>query len=198
MIRAQRIRTGDWWPRDRRNDLVSCPAAELSPVAFGSLTGFDADDLDEAFAVFRRSAERLIAGLPAQRPACPPSAGLIRAARAAMTWQMTGGSFFRHWFRPFRISKPGFVTAYYEPVFDARLTRQPGFETPALARPADLATLNDRPLILPSGERLTAARRAADGALSPCRRRRSRRRPWSTCRTRRASSASRPGGCRSC
>ena len=84
-----------------------------------------------------------------------------------MTCETAAGDFFRHWFRPFRISGPGFLTAYYEPELEARLRPEPGFETPVLARPDDLATINDRPLILPSGERLTAARRAADGALSP-------------------------------
>ncbi|MGE5369342.1 MAG: MltA domain-containing protein, partial [Chloroflexota bacterium] len=42
-----------------------------------------------------------------------------------------------------------------------------GFETPALSRPPDLVTLNERPLRLPAGETLTSARRLADGSLVP-------------------------------
>ena len=65
---------------------MSFPSVDLTPVAFETLAGFDADDLDAALAVFRRSAERLIAGQPAQRPARPPPAGLIRAAQASLSW----------------------------------------------------------------------------------------------------------------
>ena len=146
---------------------MSFPAEVLRPVAHESLPGFDDDNLDDALSAFRRSAERLIAGLPAQRAARPAPAGLIRAARAAMSAEMTGRTFFRHWFRPFRLSQQGFVTAYFEPEIEARLRPEPGFETPVLARPPDLATLNETPLTLPTGERLTAARRGADGALTP-------------------------------
>ncbi len=146
---------------------MSFPAEELNPVTYESLAGFDHDNLDNALSAFRRTAERLIAGLPSQRPARPAPDGLIRAARAAMTQEMSGQAFFRQWFRPFRIARQGFVTAYYEPEMDARLHPEPGFDTPVLARPADLLTLNETPLTLPSGERLTAARRSADGALTP-------------------------------
>jgi membrane-bound lytic murein transglycosylase A len=146
---------------------VSFPSVDLRPVAFETLAGFDADDLDTALAVFRRSAEQLLSDDPAQRPACPPPAGLIRAAQAAMSWNAAPGAFFRRWFRPFHISGPGFVTAYYEPEIEARLRPGPGFETPVLARPVDLVTLNDAPLTSPAGEPLTSARRSVDGSLTP-------------------------------
>jgi membrane-bound lytic murein transglycosylase A len=144
---------------------VSFPSVDLTPVAFETLAGFDADDLDAALAVFRRSAERLIAGQPAQRPARPPPVGLLRAAEAALSWNDPPGAFFRRWFRPFHITAPGFLTAYYEPEIEARRRSEPGFDTPVLARPADLVTLNDAPLTASSGESLTSARRASDGAL---------------------------------
>jgi membrane-bound lytic murein transglycosylase A len=146
---------------------VSFPSVDLRPVAFETLAGFDADDLDTALAVFRRSAEQLLSDDPAQRPACPPPAGLIRAAQAAMSWNASPGAFFRRWFRPFHISGPGFVTAYYEPEIEARLRPEPGFDTPVLGRPADLVTFNDAPLTSPAGERLTSARRSVDGSLTP-------------------------------
>ena len=84
-----------------------------------------------------------------------------------MTGETEGAAFFRRWFRPFRVSGSGFVTAYYEPEIEARLRPEPGFDTPVLARPDDLVTLNDRPLTLSDGTRLAAARRAADGSLTP-------------------------------
>ena len=145
---------------------MSFPADGLTPVAFGSLPGFDDDNFDEALAVFQRSAQRLIAGVPEQRPACRSSTGLFRAARAVTEGETSAPAFFRRWFRPFRVSGPGFVTAYFEPEIEARLRPEPGFETPVLARPADLVTLNDAPLILSDGLRLTGARRAADGSLA--------------------------------
>ncbi|MGJ0508049.1 MAG: murein transglycosylase A [Methylocystis sp.] len=140
---------------------------DLAPVAFEAVPGFDEDDLDAAFAVFRRSAARLLGGEAEQRPACPPPAGLIDAARAALRADCRGGDFFRRWFAPWRLPQPGFVTAYYEPEIEARLAPEPGFETPALSRPPDLVTLNDAPLRLASGEALAGARRLPGGALAP-------------------------------
>ncbi|CAJ0887546.1 membrane-bound lytic murein transglycosylase A [freshwater sediment metagenome] len=142
------------------------PPEGLSPVAFEALDGFGGDDLDAAFAVFRRSAALLLSGAAEQRPACAPSAGLIAAARAALDGEDASG-FFRRWFSPWCLPHKGFLTAYYEPEIDARLAPEPGFETPALSRPPDLVTLNERPLRLPAGETLTSARRLSDGSLVP-------------------------------
>ncbi len=143
------------------------PPGDLTPLAFEDIPGFAADDLAAAFAVFRRSAERILGSDPEQRPACPPSPALRAAARAALEEASPDGArFFRRWFRPFRLSQRGFVTAYYEPETPARRAPEPGFETPVLARPADLVTLNETPLRLPDGLILTAARRMPDGALA--------------------------------
>lgn len=137
-------------------------------ISFEAIPGFAQDDLDEAFAVFRRTAARIIARADEQRPACAPSPGLVAAARASLEGPLSGDAFFRRWFQPRRLTDRGFVTAYYEPEVDARRAPEPGFETPALSRPPDLVTLNDAPLHLPSGETLTSARRLADGSLAPC------------------------------
>ena len=137
------------------------------PISFDAIPGFGGDDLAAAFHVFRRSAARLVAALPEQRPARPPSPGLIAAARAALSGETEGEAFFREWFRPWRLRDKGFVTAYYEPEVEARAAPEPGFETPALSRPPDLVTLNETPLALPSGETLAGARRLPDGTLAP-------------------------------
>lgn len=142
-------------------------ARELAPLAFEAIPGAEADDLDAAFVVFRRSAARLLAQAPEQRPACPPSPALIAAARAALACESFGRDFFRRWFAPFRLPGTGFVTAYYEPEVEARLAPEPGFTTPALSRPPDLVTLNASPLVSPCGETLTSARLLPDGALAP-------------------------------
>lgn len=142
-------------------------ARELAPLSFEAIPGVAADDLDAALAVFRRSAVRLLSGGTEQRSACPPTPGLIAAARAALDHDAAGAVFFRRFFQPFCLPGPGFVTAYYEPEVEARLAPEPGFTTPALSRPPDLVTLNETPLVLSGGETLTSARRLPDGALAP-------------------------------
>jgi membrane-bound lytic murein transglycosylase A len=140
--------------------------ANLERVALDAIEGFAGDDLDAAFSVFRRSAARIVASAPEQRPACSPTPGLVAAARAALETPSSAAAFFESWFRPYRIGTKGFLTAYYEPEVEARLAPEPGFETPALSRPRDLVTLNETPLSF-EGETLTSARRLEDGTLIP-------------------------------
>lgn len=136
-------------------------------MPFDAVPGFGNDDLDAAFAAFRRSAKRIVADAAEQRPARRLFPGLTAAARAALAEPASGAAFFPKWFRPYRLPGAGFVTAYYEPEVAARRAPEPGFDAPALSRPPDLVTLNGAPLALPSGERLTSARRLADGSLAP-------------------------------
>jgi len=138
----------------------------LSPAVFESLEGFARDDLEAALAAFRRSAERIVSASAEQRPACAPPPSLVAAARDALDGA-EADDFFHRRFRPYRLRQAGFVTAYYEPEVDARLSAEPGFETPVLSRPPDLVTLNDAPLRLSTGEILTSARRRTDGTLAP-------------------------------
>jgi len=140
---------------------------DLTPVAFEAMAGFDRDSLDDALETFRRTAQCLLSGAEAQRPACPAPAGLIAAAQASLADEASGDVFFRRWFQPFRLQGAGFVTAYYEPEVAARRFPEAGFQTPVLSRPPDLVTLNDAPLVTARGETLTSARRNADGALTP-------------------------------
>jgi len=139
----------------------------LRGIEFDDIDGFAADDLVGPFDAFRRSAEIIVAKAQEQRGAVSPSPALVAASRAALAGINDPGRFFRRWFRPHRIDSRGFVTAYYEVEVDARLSPEPGFATAVLSRPRDLVTLNAAPLLLPSGERLTSARRRADGALAP-------------------------------
>ncbi len=139
----------------------------LQSIGFDEIDGFSADDFAAAFAAFRRSATIVAAAAQEQRSAVPPPQSLIAAARAALDGVDDPAAFFRNWFCPRRIKTPGFVTAYYEVEVEARLSPEPGFTTAVLSRPLDLVTLNEAPLQLPSGEKLTSARRQADGALVP-------------------------------
>ncbi|MGD9543964.1 MAG: murein transglycosylase A [Methylocystis sp.] len=151
-----------------RQDAPQFSASDLlHEIEFSQIDGFAADDLAAAFGAFRRSAERIAGGAQEQRGAVAPPPSLVAAARAALEDVSDAGAFFRQRFRPHVIKARGFVTAYYEVEVEARLSPEPGFATPVLSRPLDLVTLNESPLSLPSGERLTSARRQADGALVP-------------------------------
>jgi membrane-bound lytic murein transglycosylase A len=145
--------------------MSTCFEGENLP--FDALRGFENEDLSAAFCAFRRSAELISSGAAQQRPARPPFPGLVAASRAALSGAPDPGNFFRRWFKPFRLRTAGFLTGYYEVEVEARRTPEPGFSIPVLARPPDLVTLNDAPLIGPKGEMLTAARRRPDGALEP-------------------------------
>lgn len=144
-------------------------AAGLEPASFEALESFTADDLGAALEVFRRSAARIVSGAPEQRPARAADAALLAAARAALSpaADTDPAAFFTGRFRPFRIRGPGFVTAYYEAETEGRLTANPEFPVPVLARPPDLVTLNEAPIRGPEGEILTSARRSPDGSLTP-------------------------------
>ena len=140
---------------------------KLEPVAFEAIGGFESDDLEEALSVFKSSARRLLDGRNQQRPARAPSQSLIAVAKAALKEEASAQDFFKRWFLPFRLPNPGLVTAYYEPVVEARRLPSSDYTTPVLARPADLVTLNETPLILPTGEILTSARKQSTGDHLP-------------------------------
>ena len=140
---------------------------ESEALSFDALAGFEREDLDDALAVFRRSAEMICAGAPQLRPARPAGAALRAASEEALTGAADAAGFFRRWFRPLRLKAAGFLTGYYEVAAEARRRPEPGFATPVLSRPPDLVTLNDNPLIDADGVALTSARRRADGGLEP-------------------------------
>lgn len=149
------------------------PLVGLEPIDFEALTAFGQDDLREAFGVFRRSADALVAGASSQRPGAAPNADLLSVCRSALenrdalSSNEAARAFFSTRFRPFRVRAPGFVTAYYEAVVDASPTTDGAFRAPVPARPDDLVTLNDSPIPGEAGETLTSARRLPDGALTP-------------------------------
>ncbi|PWB84529.1 MAG: transglycosylase [Methylocystaceae bacterium] len=146
---------------------------DLEPIGFDALPAIDEDDLVEAFRAFRRSAASIAAGARPQRPAAAPREELLAVSRLALENVKAARSnaaarvFFQTHFRPFRLPGSGFLTAYYEGIVDARLTPDDEFRTPVLARPDDLVTLNEAPIVGEDGEILTGARRLSDGSLAP-------------------------------
>jgi membrane-bound lytic murein transglycosylase A len=143
------------------------PRPRGEAVDFAAIPGFERDDLAQAFAAFRRSAEAIVSNAALLRPARPAFLGLEEISRAALNDPEEPATFFRRWFQPFRLQKLGLLTGYYEVEAEARREAEPGFTTAVLARPSDLVTLNEAPLIVEGGPPLFAARRRPDGALEP-------------------------------
>jgi membrane-bound lytic murein transglycosylase A len=142
-------------------------SARLRPLAFTELAGWAADDHAAAFAAFRRSCERILAGDGASRPAKEQDVALTLICREAQSAAaIEPRAFFEQHFQPFEVIPPegrGFLTGYYEPEFVGSRERTGPYQVPLLARPDDLVTI-------PPGERLPgidstlqAARRTASG-----------------------------------
>ena len=149
---------------------VAVGDARLEPLSFAALAGWAQDDHAAAFAAFRRSCESLAAGAAVLRPAREPDRDLAAVCAAALAAAPVGADearrFFEAHFAPFAVIPPagtGFLTGYYEPVFQGSRTPTEAYRVPLLARPDDLVTI-------PQGERLPgldpvlqAARRTAEG-----------------------------------
>lgn len=147
--------------------------ARLRPVAFARLKGWEADDLSPAFSAFRRSAEKIAAVPPKDRPLGASGAALSRVAVRALELPetvdpVTARAFFETHFTARRVTPTegkGFVTGYFEPEVDGALARSDRFPVPIYARPDDLVEIgpgDDRAGLDPA---LTWARQRADGTL---------------------------------
>jgi membrane-bound lytic murein transglycosylase A len=143
----------------------------LEPTSFAAIAGWAEDDHAAAFAAFRRTCDALRQGRPALRPAAGPGAALLTVCEAARGLGdaprgEAARTFFERHFTPVHVLPPGgdgFLTGYYEPVFEGSRTPDGPFQTPLLARPDDLVTVPQGQTLpgLPPG--LQAARRTADG-----------------------------------
>ncbi len=143
--------------------------ARLEPLAFADLAGWDRDDHAAAFETFRRGCARVAAG-GVLRPAQAPDPDLVSVCRLALAaGALTGAQarrFFEDFFRPFAVIPPtgsGFLTGYYEPVFEASRTRTGPYRVPLLARPDDLVTIPQGGSLPGIDPTLQAARRTGDG-----------------------------------
>ena len=125
--------------------------ATLVPVAFGALPGWQRDDHAAALRAFQASARRFLEKPYPRRPFGPDPARFARLARLALGCAPgQARAFFEDGFEPLLIrlegsgSRPeGFVTGFYEPVIEARLARETGFEIPIHAPPLDLVEIDD-------------------------------------------------------
>ncbi len=128
------------------------PQAEfaLEPVRFEDLPGWSATDLAPALVSFRRSC----AGRSQRAPEQPlPGGGRYGGATgdwapacAAAERVLAGGErpFFEAHFAPFAVRGPGEarLTAYYEPMIDARRVPEGAFTEPLLRRPSDMVSVD--------------------------------------------------------
>ncbi|MEZ5937332.1 MAG: MltA domain-containing protein [Hyphomonadaceae bacterium] len=124
------------------------PAFTMTPVVFGDLPGWYDADLVPAITAFRRHCTALTQRAPDTNmpgayggkvrdwlPACYAAANAPAGGERA---------FFESYFQPARIEGPGEarLTAYFEPVIDARRLPDGAFSEPILRRPADLVTID--------------------------------------------------------
>lgn len=127
--------------------------AELAPSSFAAIDGWDGDDHAAALEAFRTGARRIVDQSPVTGAFGVDGAELQRVARIALSAGAMGASaakvFFEAHFTPCRICAEGFVTAYFEPELEARLTPGDGFDLPLYRRPADLIDID--PLACPQG-----------------------------------------------
>ena len=142
---------------------VPFAAAPFDAVPFAALPGVADDDLAAAFDTFRASCPAVDGAVTPLRAAQPPSDALRRACRKAATLpapvdREVARTFFATTFQPRRLSRPAFLTGYYEPVVAASRERTSAFHTPLLALPTGFAAA-------PAGS--VASLRRADGTLVP-------------------------------
>ena len=115
-------------------------------ISFSDLAGWATHDHKAAFAAFFHSAGYLLKNPPSTRPQSAEAEDLLTVARMALAMekpleQEAARLFFESHFQPCRLSGPGLLTGYYEPVFEARLERDESFCYPLHKRPADLIPL---------------------------------------------------------
>jgi membrane-bound lytic murein transglycosylase A len=149
--------------------------AAFSSARFDDLAGWGDDRLEEAFVALRRSCARITVLDPA-RPLGPAAFGTAAAWKPvcaelpAVADTPTARAFLERSFVPVALadgaSRDGLFTGYYEPLLAGSLARGGRYQTPLLARPADLVAVELGQFREAwRGERI--AGRVVDGALRP-------------------------------
>lgn len=140
--------------------------AGLEHLSFADLPGWAADDQAAAFQAFAGSCRAIRDDVPPSRPAQPPDEALKRVCARALALGRPDAeaarAFFEREFRPWRVGT-GVLTGYYEPEIEGSRTRTARFDTPLLARPADLVTIPDGGTLPGVPDGLGGARKGAAG-----------------------------------
>ena len=112
----------------------------LRPVAFGSLPGWDRDDLREAWPAFLASCDVMAKRAQWQEP-CSVARSVDGASTRAIR------TYFEAFFLPQQVFNPdgtdnGLVTGYYEPLLNGARKRGGPYQTPLHKVPDDLLTVD--------------------------------------------------------
>lgn len=145
--------------------------AALRAVTFADLPGWEADDHPAALATFRTSCAAILDGAPSLRPAGATGEALLAACRAGIeVAPAEARAFFEAWFVPHNVVPPsgaGFMTGYYEPVFDGALTPTAEFSVPLRARPDALVSILEHERLPGIADHLRAALALGGAAYAP-------------------------------
>lgn len=119
---------------------VEQPKEVLRPVAFTALTGWDKDDLRQAWPAFMSSCEVLV-----RRPDWKEPCTIARDVN--VTNEKAVRLFFESFFVPHQVFNPdgsesGLVTGYYEPLLRGARKRGGPYQTPLYRAPDDLLTID--------------------------------------------------------
>lgn len=130
------------------------PDTQYEPVDWAELKGWSNDDHAAAFATFLASCRVIDSrrGFDHDKTAITTALkDVCERARAAIPLDESGArQFFEHNFRPVRINrlgdKNGFLTGYYEPIFEGSRVATDAFTAPIYRRPPNLIVSGRRKL----------------------------------------------------
>lgn len=136
-------------------------SAQLEPVAFGDIEGWLNDDHAEAFATFLASCRAILKSTRALLVERPPIHGALheicqRAVASLPLDDARARGFFERNFRAYRIAPlgepQGFITGYYEPIFEGARLPSEQYSVPLYRRPPDLLLSRLRRHRVPKGK----------------------------------------------
>lgn len=131
--------------------------AQVEPLSFAALDGWQDDDHAEAFGAFMKSCGAIRHGTEKMRKKRPVYGGLYNACQEAITLAASGEpdtnqarAFFENNFKPARIMPPeqtygyytgadGFYTGYYEPEISGSRVKTDEYSVPIYGVPAKVA-----------------------------------------------------------
>jgi membrane-bound lytic murein transglycosylase A len=129
---------------------VRIPGAQIEPLQFSALSGWNDDDQLAAFHSFLKSCKSIYRGGKAAREGRPVTAGLYGICERALAIQAKGAldlaqarAFFEKNFQPVRIipngETNGFFTGYYETVIEGARKKSAEFNVPVYRAPSQVS-----------------------------------------------------------
>jgi membrane-bound lytic murein transglycosylase A len=126
---------------------ITIPGAQVEPLTFAALDGWQNEDHAAAFGAFLKSCKAILRGSRATRQARPMAGGLYKACQHAAAAGKLGRDgarkFFEANFAPVRIvpngEQDGFFTGYYETVIEGSRRRSAEYNVPVYKLPGSAA-----------------------------------------------------------